>query len=279
MQIKSRHILYAVVILTLLLILIISVFPGSVIRIILGLPLILFFPGYTLMSALFPRESAIGRLDKIALSFGVSIAVVSLIGLAVSFTPWGIGLYSILVSISAFILVLSIVAWFRQLHLPDKDRPTITLSIKRASFSGLNRLDKILTVVLAVAIVAAIGVLTFVVTSPRTGDKFTEFYILGMSGKAADYPSQLSVGGNGEVIVGVVNHEQKSMSYSLEVRVEGVLSGEPQQLNLAGEEKWEKTVSFTPARAGDGQKVEFLLLVPDKTEPYQDLHLWIDVKP
>ena len=56
---------------------------GSPVRVVLGLLLVLFLPGYSLVAALFPGRDDLGGIERIALSFGISIAVVPLI---VSFT-------------------------------------------------------------------------------------------------------------------------------------------------------------------------------------------------
>jgi len=52
------------------------------IRIILGLPLVLFLPGYSLITALFPGKDDLDGIARIALSFGLSIAITPLLGLA-----------------------------------------------------------------------------------------------------------------------------------------------------------------------------------------------------
>ena len=90
------------------------IFTGGPLRIVLGLAFMLFSPGYALIAALFPQKGSLGGIERIALSFGLSIAVVPLIGLILNYTPWGIGLYPILVSILSFILVMLGVAYFRR---------------------------------------------------------------------------------------------------------------------------------------------------------------------
>ena len=87
MWIKPLHTFFVVNILTAILILIITFAPGTIFRIILGLPMVLFFPGYTLISALFPRKDSLSGVERLALSFGLSIAVVPLIGLILNYMP------------------------------------------------------------------------------------------------------------------------------------------------------------------------------------------------
>lgn len=76
-------------------------------RIIVGFPLVLFLPGYSLICALFPKKNEMDGIEKIALSIGLSIAVVVIIGLVLNYTPGGIRLGPILLAISSFTLVLA----------------------------------------------------------------------------------------------------------------------------------------------------------------------------
>ena len=81
-------------------------------RIILGLPFILFIPGYILIFALFPgrkTDQGIDIIERIALSFGLSIAIVPLIGLGLNYTEWGIRLEPILLSVFLFLSVLQVI--------------------------------------------------------------------------------------------------------------------------------------------------------------------------
>ena len=138
--------------------------------------------------------------------------------------------------------------------------------------------NKILLIIIVGAILGAIAALGYDIATPRVGEKFTEFYVLGLEGKAADYPSELKPDEQGRVIVGVINREREVVSYRVKVEVNGVSVSEIGSLTLAHDEKWEEMVSFTPDRIGDNQKVEFLLYKSGESEPYRQLRLLIDVK-
>ncbi len=114
-----------VIFLTLLCILFVLIPPLneiSPIRIILGLPLVLFLPGYALIAALFPRKDDLDGIERVALSFGLSIAITPLLGLGLNYTPFGIRLTPILIVLSVFTIALAIGAWVRRSWIPEEDR-------------------------------------------------------------------------------------------------------------------------------------------------------------
>jgi len=49
-----------------------------IIQTIIGLPLVLFIPGYALSYAFFPKKNDIDVIERIVLSFGLSIAIIPL---------------------------------------------------------------------------------------------------------------------------------------------------------------------------------------------------------
>jgi len=263
--------------LVILLIIIIVFVPSNVPRIILGLPLVLFFPGYSLMLSLFPKKDQIGKIERFALSFGLSIAVVPLIGLILNYTPLGITLESTLYSITSFIFVTSLIAWVRLRRLDDSDRFKIVLKIRQSTWVG-NKWDNAVSAILVVSILAAVGVLGYVLATAGVGEKFTEFYVLGPEGEAAGYPTEMSVGDEVTVILGIVNHEQATADYRVEIIVVGSKYDEVGLLGLENDEKWEDTVTFSIDKEGNDQKVEFLLFKDEQIEVYRSLHLWIDVR-
>jgi len=254
----------------------IHLIPSNDIRIVLGLPFLLFFPGYTLMTALFPKRDRIGAIERTALSFGMSIAIVPLIGLILNYTPWGIRLFPILYSVTSFIVITSIIGWLRRKRLPEPERFGIKFQLKVPAW-GDGALNRALSIILVVVILGAFGSLGYFIANPKV-ETFTEFYILGLDGKAIDYPREIRVGEEGKIIAAIVNHEHKIVSYWVEVRIDEVKNNEVGPFVLANEQKWEEIVSFTPDKAGDKQKVVFFLYKNGEDEPcLKPLHLWIDV--
>ncbi|WP_297467982.1 DUF1616 domain-containing protein [Thermococcus sp.] len=211
--------LIGIIALSFLLDAIIVISPDSIIRKVLGLAFVLFFPGYVFVTALFPERKELDNVERLALSFGLSIATVPLIGLVLNYTPWGIRLKPILVSLTIFNLIFALVAIYRRKTAIKPWIPWITLEdVKRElEWESSSRLDKALTVVLIVAIITSVGVLAYVVSHPKPGEAFTEFYILGPNGKAGDYPTDLKVGQNATVIIGIVNHEHRNVTYYVQI--------------------------------------------------------------
>ena len=277
MRMKWQNDLLLLNIITVLLIFIITLFPSNALRIALGLPFVLFFPGYVLTAALFPRRNALDGMERVALSFGMSIVVVSLVGLVLNYTPWGIKLYPILISLAGFVAVISIVAWYRRRRLGEGGRFTIPFRLNLASWRRQNFIDKVLSIILIAAILGAIGTLGYVIATPKVGEKFTEFYILGLEGQAIEFPKEMKVGEQGRVLVGIINREQETVSYWVKVTIDEITLNEIGPVALHHEDRWEQEVGFIPAQLGDNQKVEFSLYKQGQSEAYRVIHLWIDV--
>ncbi len=278
MRIKLGNGLLLINLLVIALVAVIYLVPIDFIRIFLGLPFVLFFPGYVLILALFPKKESLGSIERTALSFGLSIAVVPLIGLALNYTKWGITVESTLYSISFFILLMSVIAWIRQKRLSVEERFEVKYESKSIS-SGKTSWDKALSIILVISILGAIGVLGYVIANPKVGEKFTEFYILGDGGQAANYPEEITLGDSASVIVGIINHEQGETTYRVEVRAFSEVIGQLGGITLTDEQAYEEDLIFAPSLAGEDQKVEFLLFKGGSAEPYLTLHLYINVVP
>ena len=112
---------------------------------------------------------------------------------------------------------------------------------------------------------------------PVPEQPLTEFYILGIEGKAENYPQELAPGEEGKVKVGIVNREHKEMDYRLEVMVDGDKLYERSPIQLMPEEKWERVIGFTIQKTGSKQKVEFRL-AKGSEQPGETRYLWVNVR-
>ena len=84
------------------------------IRYLAGLAFTLYIPGAVLTEVIYPREDDLSPLERLALSLGLSLAVLPLIGLMVSYTPWGFRLWTLIPSLSIYSLGLAFIAAYRK---------------------------------------------------------------------------------------------------------------------------------------------------------------------
>lgn len=153
--------------------------PYDAFRVILGLPLALLFPGFATVAALFPKKERLDNTERMALSFLLSIAIVSLVGLILNFTPLGIKLEPVLYSVSGFTFFISMVAIWRRAGIPEEERFSITSGLRIPGWNG-GFFGKFLTILVIVSILGAIGMLGYYIASPAA-EPFTEFYILNVN--------------------------------------------------------------------------------------------------
>jgi uncharacterized membrane protein len=278
-SITFHHDLAAIVGLSFLLVLTVYLLPLPALRIVLGGPFVLFFPGYIMTAALFPGRDDLEGLERLGLSLGLSIAIPPLMGLVLNYTPWGITMLSTLLSAISFIVGCSAIAYYRRRRLPLEERYALRLELDVAGWRSGGVLDRSLTVALAVSIFAALGTFFFVLAKPDVGERFTEFYVLGPYGEADDYPRWVLPGQLLNPIVGVINREHQDMNYRIRIEVGGQEVEQITDIHLAHDQKWVERVVFALQEPGDQQQLRFLLYREGQQEPYRSLHLWIDVQP
>lgn len=90
-------------------------------RYVLGTIFVVWLPGYTFVKALFPStlpvKTSTKRLDaieRVALSIGMSFALLPIVGLLLNYTPWGIRLAPIVLSLLLLTMMFSTVAFLRE---------------------------------------------------------------------------------------------------------------------------------------------------------------------
>lgn len=165
-------------------------------------------------------------------------------------------------------------------------------------------MNKFLSILIGLFILAAVGMLIYTVANPTNNEKFSEFYLLGVNGKAADYPTDFVVqngrvlsvqyGNNivpisesyGRVTLGIVNREQLQTSYTVAMQIDGIPADiffQDDNLQSLGpivlvpEEKWQQEIGIIPQHTGNNQEVEIFLYKDGGTTAYLNLNLWINV--
>lgn len=163
-------------------------------------------------------------------------------------------------------------------------------------------LDKLLTWVLLIAVVAAIGLVILLTQIPPREEPFTEFYLLGSDGIAEDFFYDLRAGRGEPVIVGVTNQEGVAQSYVVEIwaaqstidaatnrsHVESMSQLGTVRVDLDDGQTYEQPYQVTVSDR-DANRVEFLLFKAGEVPPasvrgedrvetaYRNVNLWIAV--
>jgi uncharacterized membrane protein len=219
-KLKRSWDLALIIILSLLLASFIYLVPDFSGRIIIGIPFILFFPGYALVTTLFPAKGSLDTVERIALACGLSIAVVPLIGFGLNYTSFGIRLDPILWSLILFNVIVSMLGIWRRSRSKEPFLPfdpVLLFKTSKIMLHGKERTDKVLTIILVLAVISSVIAVAYIVVVPRQGEDFSEFYVLGPGGNATDYPHNLTLNQTASVILGIANHEHHTVNYTVEV--------------------------------------------------------------
>jgi len=242
----------------------------------LGALLTVFVPGYLAAAALLPRRGQADVLLRIALSVGLSLALVAFLGVVLNFTPWGITLASVTTGILLVSVLLAAVAYYRRMAVPADARLGLSLDMQLARWSEYSLIEKLLAVILVAVLIVAVPLLGYAFTKPRPSAPFTELYLLSPTGNFTGYPSQLNVSQPGTLEVVVANHEAQAVNYTLRVDLVGVRivynatsrTNDTVELNrttwtwdnrsLGDGDAWTQTYTFTISAAGTWQ-IQFVL--------------------
>ncbi len=83
-------------------------------RFVFGGLLVLLLPGYSLLGLLYFRKDDLDYMTRLALSLVLSLALATLVGFALNFTPFGITLPATALSLGALTIALQVLAAFRR---------------------------------------------------------------------------------------------------------------------------------------------------------------------
>ena len=240
---------------------------SSLFKPVLGIILILFLPGYAIVSVIFPKKDYLDSIERLALSFAFPLIGLTIIIFLTNFTTVVISLKSLSIILIFFTLLMVLIGYIRRRRVTDDERFYVNF--------GELKTRKILTIILILSIILAISTAVYIIFKPNPNGS-TEFNLLSPGGNASVYPTNLTVGQNATVILGIVNNESKTVNYNLVVTSNGVVISE-QNLTLTKGEKNNIPYTFTAGSAGY-KKIEFLLYkLPDNTNIYRSQNIYVNM--
>ena len=291
----------------------------SAVRVLLGLVFVLFLPGYSFVAALFPEAGdppkpdgegidegrGIDWVERLALGFGMSVALVPLIGLALSFTPWGLGFAPIVLSLSGFTVICVGVAAARRRTLSEGERFSVPWRVwvaaaRREIHDPDDRVDAAVNIALALSVVLALVTMGYAIASPQQGERFTEFYLVteGDDGEyvAAGYPEEFVSGESQPLVAGIENREHETVEYSVVIQLQRVEADGNESTVVEREEvdRFGTTLAHNesetiehevaPTMTGEDLRLTYLLYKgeppsePTRDNAYRSVHIWVDVE-
>jgi len=138
---------------------------------------------------------------------------------------------------------------------------------------------RLLTLAAAVLLLVALsGTLYVATTDFQTGETYSEFYVLNENGTAAGYPTNLTTGEEGTVLLGIGNHENERVTYRMEVAWNDT-TVESREVTVGTDRTEEFVVVISAPDSPGNYRLDFLLYRPtDASEPYRNVYLNVEVR-
>ncbi|MCU4975354.1 DUF1616 domain-containing protein [Halobacteria archaeon AArc-m2/3/4] len=260
----------------------------------------LFVPGYAVVSALYPeagtspagdvndakRESflearfrpELSGTERVALSFGLSIVIVPMIGFPLTIAMNGVSPTWILLAVTLFSLLATSIAVVRRWNVPEEERFIVPYREWIATAkTGINhrdaRADVTLSILLIASIILMIGTIGYAGMMLPQQDQFSSITIDFEEDETTvgeGILNETSSGPNGTFVVDIDNHEYRSIEYTLIVQQTHSPpdnesgENEPRELDqfeftVDHDETERLEYEIDPAYTGDGARITFLL--------------------
>ncbi|WP_338004519.1 DUF1616 domain-containing protein [Natronoglomus mannanivorans] len=286
---------------------------GSTARLAITLPLVLFLPGYALVTMLFPAKARVAReqasattelrpggidtVERLGLSFALSLAIVPMVVLALGPTTWHLTAESTAAGLVVVTVVLAQLGAIRRLRVPEPERYTVSFRSGLARIRGHSNegvIGTLSTVVLALGIVAAGLALTVALVAPQPTAGFTEFGLMTEDedgNLVTDAPSAVEPGEAIPVVLSVDNQEEETMEYTVVAQEQHLEDGEvidrteletfDAEVEAGENERFDREV--TPTVDNDTVRMTFLLFdeeppaEPTRADAMEDVYFWVTV--
>lgn len=293
--------------------------PTGAVGLPLALVLLFVFPGYVTMALAYAgrnqsRESALSAdqpmvsvVERGALSLGLSLAVVPVLGLGTYLSPWSLTETTVVAVVAAYVVVVTILAVIRRGGPVADSNVTDQVGDQESgagltvpSPSRLTTTQLLVNGVLVVSILAATATLGMALLAPPQESGTTDLHLLTESDDrlvANDYPEAIESDEEAQVTVGVTNDERTAAEYTVvaelqQVRIDGqsvVVIDEQSvgsyQFALDDGETWRQQLTIEPTLVGVDLRFAVYLYRDEPPErpsgetAYREANLWLDVEP
>jgi len=293
----------------------------SPVRAVLAVPLVLFAPGYMLVAAAYPErpaaasgagsiliagteegESGLRPVERVALSVGLSVAMVPLLG-AVLWAAFGeLSRTLVLGGLAGVVGMLFPVTVVRRYALaPDErfvTRPKAQAGRVRGWLVEPSGVGTAANVLLVASLVLATGAATYAVAVPVDGESYSTAALLTeQDGElvAEGYPTNFTAGQAEPLTVRLTNSERAATNYTVvgavervtttdsRVRIDSQSEFDRSRLRLRRGETVRLDQEVRPELTGENVRLSYYVYrgeAPDRptsATAYRDLHLWITV--
>jgi uncharacterized membrane protein len=258
--------------------------PTAVVRVPIGILLVLIAPGYALTAAIFnAKDDELRGVTRLALSFGLSLAVIPVIALVIHFSPVQINPASVTTSLAIWILFwVGLATWRRS---SDSDQRTRYSQHEHARYESPSSRNSRIGV-FAFSVLLVVGTALALVLSPGLSPTqgVTEFYMLGESGEARDFPQVVPVGEPVSVTIGIVNGSDSDQRFMVEVWASDIHEATASKrldrigpIEVTGNATIERDLEWRMPAVGAGRVAEIVLTKENDGRPYRTLRLVFDV--
>lgn len=286
---------------------------GPILGWLLGIPMLVFLPGYAVISALYPADAAadwrqpvdgsLPALDRVMLSIVTSLVIVPAVAALVILGPWRLSVLPVLALLSAVTLVATWVAVRRRRAVSPSRRFSVGWPASRRggwfgrSSGGLSDYGGRLFVV-SLLLLAAVSMSILFVQPPA--ETFSEASLLAENGEgefvASALPTTFAQGEERTIAVAIQNHEGSTTTYAVVVRLQRIAVAEDGTQRVIEQDRLdsfettlqdgERTVVERPVRpslVGTDLRLQYLVFAggsPDSSSAEDAdlvLRLWIEV--
>jgi len=247
-------------------------FPGSVLAFVLGIPLLIFVPGFAVVRLFF--WSGTSPEAKFVLSLGLSILVLIILGLILVLTPTGLSDDTTRASIILFVIgaVAVDILWKR----PDKAEARKPAVPELAKTARTIKLDKVVVSMLGTAIAISVISLGLILTANYPS---RTYFALTDDAGSVDINTTIEHGSTLNLVIHMKNGESGERTFRMVAHNETILYHYEVNRTLQKGELWEENVSIYSDRWGEFI-INFDLYIQKQGSPeyfYGNLHIKIEV--